>query len=168
MSEPSNYCIFSAESIEELAERIYAMLPEDVFVTVMFMEYDEETDIFTIGPPTNGMPSMEVARNEKRMDKVIDLVGPHPPWSYDTEKYPVMLFSIESEKFTFGFVGITLSREIKDFDDYKVIYLVRDFIRMHLPDCYICDDDEYVDAAYLYGALSNPKVCYEDDEFADD
>ena len=113
MSEPSNYCIFSAESIEELAERIYAMLPEDVFVTVMFMEYDEETDIFTIGPPTNGMPSMEVARNEKRMDKVIDLVGPHPPWSYDTEKYPSCCFPSRAKNLLLDLSALRLAERLK-------------------------------------------------------
>ena len=168
MSEHSQFNIFSSEAIEDLAERIYSLLPQDVFVTVMYTEHGYDMGVFTIGPSTNGIPSIAVTRNEKRIDKVLDIIEPYPPWDYNTEKYPVMLFSIESYKNYYGIVGITLSREIEDYDDYRIIYLVRDYIRMHIPDAYVDDEDEFVDVVYFYGALSDPKVCLEDDQFADD
>ena len=168
MSELSQFDIFSSEAIEELAECIQPLLPEDVFVTVMFTEHGGETDYFSVGPDLGGLPSFEIARNEHRLDELFSRIDPHPPWNYDTEKYPVLLFSIESFKNYYGIVGITLSKEVEDFDDYNIIYPVRDYIRMHIPDAYVDDEDEFVDAVYFYGALTNPKICMEDDQFAED
>ncbi len=167
MSEPFQYDIFSAKALEDLAERISSLLPKDIFVTVMYTEHGYETDIFTYGPSTGNMPSIAVARNEKRIDDVFEQIEPHPPWDFDTEKYPVMLFSIESYKNYYGIVGITLSREVEDFDDYRIIYLARDYIRMHIPDAYVDDDDEFVDVVYFYGSITNPKLCYEEDDSDD-
>ena len=167
MSEPSQFNIFSSEAIEDLAERISSLLPEDIFVTVMFTEHGYDMGVFTYGPSTGDMPSLDVARNERHINDVLDYIDPHPPWDFDTEKYPVMLFSIESYKNYYGIVGITLSREVENYDDYQIIYLVRDYIRMHIPDAYVDDEDEFVDVVYFYGALTNPKMHYEDDESDD-
>ena len=164
MSELSDFEIFSPEAAEELARKVYSMVPDDVFVTVLCLELDINADIYTMGPGTDDMPSMLVARNERRIGELLDIIEIQPPWHYDVEKYPVLMIAIESARCYYGYVGITLSRELPAEYDSPIIQAVFGYIRKHLPEPFIDDEGGVPDVRYFYGVLSNTNTRYDPSE----
>lgn len=160
MSELSQFSIFSDEAIQELAARIYCLLPGENFVTVMFEELGVCSNILTVGPDLGGLQSLDATRNGRRIDDVCEKMSEHPPWNYDTKKYPVMFFSIESFRNYYGVIGVTINNVIEDFNDCSIIDVVVDQILKHLPEPFEEDIEEPIGVRYIYGAITNPNACY--------
>jgi hypothetical protein len=160
VDEHSQFSIFSEEAIQEIAQLIFGMIAQEVFVTVMYEEIEVESDMESFGPDTYGARSLDVVRNEQRIDDVCEIMEEKPPWHYDIEEYPVMFFSIESWRNYYGYIAITVSKRIDNVSDGDIARAVVSYIREHLPEPFIEDEKEPIDVHYIYGTVVNQGFCY--------
>lgn len=167
--------VFSPEGLENLAEYVSSLLPDHITVTVMYEEFgiidpdDNTSDFYSYDPKANSALALAAMRNEQRIEGALAHMDCSPPWSFDTIKYPVIFFSIETPENYYGFVGVTLSEELdlsESDDDMKVSYIFK-FIQDHLPEpCN--EEDQFVDIFYIYGSLTNPLICYDVNVYEED
>lgn len=161
MDAPSQFSIFSDEAIAEIAQLVGGMIDrEDLYVTAMFEEFDVDSNMASYGPDTHGARSIEVARTEQRIDDICQIIHLHPPWDYDFKKYPVMIFSIESNRNYYGIIAVATSKEVEGFNDAKLARAVLAYIRAHPPEPFEEDMESWIEARYAYGVIANRDFCF--------
>ena len=160
--------VFSEEGLEALAKYVSTLVPDRITVTVMYEEFgiinpdDYTSDFYSYDPNSESPYALASLRNENRIKGALVHMDCSPPWSFDTTKYPVIFFSIETPANYYGFVGITLSEELglDTKDDDMVVSYIFDYIQKHLPEPQE-EEDEFVDIFYVYGSLTNSRICYD-------
>ncbi len=168
MGAPSKVHVFSSEGLERLARYVSKLLPKHITVTVMYEEFgiiDPEeytSDFYSYDPQAESALALASVRNEKRIEGALAHMNCSPPWSFDTTKYPVLFFSIETVVNYYGFVGITLSEDLNLSveDDDALVSRIFKYIQKRLPEPQE-KDDQFVGIFYIYGSLTNPRICYD-------
>ncbi len=110
---------FSSDKLEGLAKLISSFLPKSITVTVSATTVYEDglgddTEFYSYDPEYEGALALVTYTNERRIREALDEVDEYDDWEFDSQKNPVMMFSVGPEEACHGIISVTLSSEIKD------------------------------------------------------
>ncbi len=161
----------TGDGLRGLAKLIAGKLPEDAVVVAasVGLRYDAGADALVMGENIemasasnheHGALAVLAVRMEERIHNAIDEMMDSEDWSFDTKKYPVLVFSVESDCDYYMLVAVAVDvDEPVEIDEIELVGEIIRYIDDGAPGSDWIEEGE-PSVCYAYGVLTDPDNIY--------